>query len=246
MYIFTVENNEITSSKTADIGAERQITLAFDFLHGQFADEDVFQILLNGDYSNNNYSFTNAGYLKFVNVPFDFIEAETSTVTIAITRNGNAILSDSIIVTAQIAGGSTDLSDYYTKEETESLVKSNQLGLNSAENSTDIIALAYDADYAIQRVDLTSNNATLTINPCSGYTPVAGKIPTFEMWVKASTAKTTISVSNSIQVIDSDNMPEEIANDAVYVFVWRFVGDNQLLNFSHTFTDASSSSSEQE
>lgn len=235
--MFIVNNKTITNAKTLDIGNERQATLSFDFPGMEFADTDTFA-LTYGSQSNANYSFTNDGKLKFVNVNFDFIENQETSVALTIVKNGSTeILDDTITVYAQVAGGGTDLSDYYTKEQTESLVNDNGIAINTANQATDTIALAYDASYGIQMVNLTSSGTTLTINPCTGYTPIAGKIPTFELWIKADTGKTTISISNSIQQIDADNMPEEIANDGVYVFVWRFVGNDQLLNFSHKFTE---------
>ena len=222
MYIFTINNGSITSSKSINIEAEREITLGFDFSNVEFADNDIFQLTLNGTYTSSNYSFTNAGYLKFINVPFDFIQQETNTVSMAITRNGNSILSDSIIVIASIAG-KTD--------------KSNELNWMQVNNSTDIISLEYEKNYDIQQVNLNSNNATVTINPCTGYTAESGKIPTFEMWIKTSTAKTTISISNNIEIVNADLFPNVFATGSIYCFTWRFVGSKQLLNYSYKFEE---------
>lgn len=113
--MFIVKNTTIQNEKTMDIGKERYITLSFYFQGAQFGDTDTFS-LSYGTLENANYSFTNDGYLKFVKVPFDFITNASTSVALSITKNGSTqILDDTITVTAQVQGGSQDLSDYATK-----------------------------------------------------------------------------------------------------------------------------------
>ena len=88
----------------------------------------------------------------------------------------------------------------------------------------------------------TTNTASLTINPCTGYTAVNGVVPTFELWIKPTTTKTTISISNQITQIG--DLPTELESGATYCYVFRFVDNKQLLNYSYTLTDESSSSSD--
>lgn len=105
MYIFDIENGEIAGSKSINIGQERILTFEFDFAETTFADDDIFDLKLNTFFGSKNYSFTNDGKLKFVNIDFDFIQQETTSVSVAITKNGNSIFSDTITVTAEICGG---------------------------------------------------------------------------------------------------------------------------------------------
>lgn len=238
MYKFTVNNGTISSAKTVDIGTDRNITFFFDFGNVEFADNDIFELTL-GENTFSNYSFINAGMMKFVNMDFSFIEAESTAIAIEITKNGTSILSDTITVNAQTGGG--DMSDYYTKQETDALF-SNELKINEITDATDTIALAYNSAYDIVKVINTTSTASITINPCSGYTAQAGKVPTFEMWIEPETTKTTISVSNDIQVIGE--MPEQLTAGNVYCFTFRFIDDMQLLNFSHNYELETSSSAE--
>lgn len=239
MYKFTINNGTISSAKTIDIGTDRNITFLFDFGNVEFQDDDIFQMELGSNNIYTNYSFINAGKLKFVDMDFGFIEAESTAIAIEITKNGTSILSDTITVIAQTGGG--DMSDYYTKQETDALF-SNELKINEITDATDTIAIAYNRAYDIVKVSNTTSTASITINPCSGYTAQAGKVPTFEMWIAPETTKTTISVSNAIQVIG--DMPEQLTAGKVYCFTFRFVGSNQLLNFSHNYELETSSSAE--
>ena len=229
--MFIVTDNTIQNEKTLNIGTERKATLVFSFSDVSFADTDTF-ILAYNDTTFQNYSFTNDGLLKFVRVPFDFLTAENTSIQLKIYKNEQLIMQDTITVIA--SGISADLTDYYNKQESNGLM--NQLRMNEIENSSDSIALAFDPEYTIQKVNLTSNGTTLTINPCTGYTAVNGQIPTFELWLSANTAKTSISISNTIQVVNSDNMPDQISTDKIFVFVWRFVGNKQTLNYGYSFT----------
>lgn len=251
--MFIVKNNSIQNEKTMDIGKERFITLSFYFQGAQFEDTDTFS-LSYGTLENANYSFTNDGYLKFVKVPFDFISNASTSVALIITKNGSTqILDDSITVTAQVDGGSQDLSDYATKSYVSSELSgyattsyadgliNNQLKINQITDDTDTIALSYSNVYDIVEVSNTTNTASITINPCSGYTAESGKVPTFELWIIPTTKKTTISVSNSIQVVG--DLPSELDANVAHCFVFRFVGNDQLLNYSYSFTPTASSTS---
>ena len=221
MIIFDIENGEIAGSKSIDIGRERQVTFALFFDDITFSDNDVFELILNDDFGSQNYSFTNDGKLKFVNVDFGFIQQETTSVSLTVTKNGNQIVSDTITVTAEMTGsGETD----------------NQLKIHETENSIDIIAINFNAENDIEKVILTSNNASLTINQCTNYTAVSGKIPTFELWIKTNTAKTSITVSNSIEIV-GDYFPDELSTGKIHCFVWRFVGNKQTINYSYDFTE---------
>lgn len=237
MYRFMIENGSIINEKHIDIGTERIATFFFDFSNTEFQNQDIFELIL-GENTFSNYSFIPAGKMKFVSVNLDFIEAEQTVLEITIKKNNQAILSDSLTVTASIPD--IDLSDYYTKQETDGLFN-NKLALNQTDNSNDVIAISYNEMNLIEKVNLTSNSASLTINPCTGYSPVSGKVPTFELWLIPSTTKTAISVSNSIQVIGE--IPEQLTAGNCFVFVFRFIGSKQLLNFSHSFSIESGSSS---
>jgi len=117
----------------------------------------------------------------------------------------------------------------------------NQLKINQITDDTDTIALSYSNVYDIVEVSNTTNTASITINPCSGYTAESGKVPTFELWIIPTTKKTTISVSNSIQVVG--DLPSELDANVAHCFVFRFVGNDQLLNYSYSFTPTASSTS---
>ena len=122
--MFIVKNNSIQNEKTMDIGKERNVTLSFYFQGAQFEDTDTFS-LSYGTLENANYSFTNDGYLKFVKVPFDFISNASTSVALSITKNGSTqILDDSITVTAQVDGGSQDLSEYVKSSDLSSTLSS--------------------------------------------------------------------------------------------------------------------------
>ena len=239
--MFIVRSKTITNDKTLDIGSERQVTLSFQIQNGtDFADTDTFVLTYGGSYTNTNYSFTNDRKLKFVNVDFSFIENQETSVAIVVKKNGNTfIVNDTITVYAEVAGGSTDLSDYYTKEQTNSLVNDNGIAINYITQTGGTVTLPYNASYGIQRVDITGTGGTLAFKSPSGYTPVEGKIPTFEMWIKCATARTTITYNSAITLIDADNFPEQIETDTVYVYTWRFVGTKKFLNYSYKFAEAS-------
>lgn len=250
--MFTIKNSSITNEKVLNIGTTAIYTVQFQFQDVEFADEDVLTLSI-GSNEFENYSFTNEGYVKFVRIDFDFLTSDSESKTITMTKNGDTILSDTITILSDIQGGggggnyvtpqqlSSTLSDYATTSYADGLIN-NKLKINTITDDTDTIAVAYNADYDIVEINNTTNTASLTINPCTGYTAVNGVVPTFELWIKPTTTKTTISISNQITQIG--DLPTELESGATYCYVFRFVDNKQLLNYSYTLTDESSSSSD--
>ena len=274
--MFIVKNTKIQGEeKTLSIGQSRLIKIDFQFEDAEFLDTDDFSLIL-GDAYSFEFAFKNNGFLSFRNVDVsDIITKSEQTFAIKVYQGEDLILDDSIIIDATIGdidlssyatkaeladyAKSSDLSDYattsyvntnfynktdtYTKSETNALFN-NKLTINQITDDTDTIALAYNASYKIVEVDNTTNTASLTINPCTGYTAVAGEVPTFELWIKTTTKKTTISISNSI--IQVGDLPTELDADMIHCFVYRFIGNNQLLNYAYSYTPAVESSESSE
>jgi len=53
------------------------------------------------------------------------------------------------------------------------------------------------------------------------------------MWIKPATKKTTITVSNSIKIVG--DLPTELEAGSIHCFVFRFVGQDQLLNYAYSY-----------
>ena len=231
--MFTVKNKTIQEEdKTIAIGEQRIITISFQFEDETFVDTDTFTLML-GDTVYNSFAFTNEGFLSFRNFDVSEIITQTSQTFAIKAYNGeDEILSDTITISAVI-NGSADLSDYYTKTQTDALFN-NKLSINSITDATDTIAIAYDAQYDVVQVSNTTNTALLTINPCTGYTATSGKIPTFELWIKPTTTKTTISIANSIKIVG--DFPTELESGKIHCFVFRFAGEDQILNYAYSYT----------
>lgn len=230
--MFNVKNTKIQGDKTLSIGMEREITIDFLFEDVQLLDTDDF-ILVIGDTYSFNYAFKNDGFLSFRKVDLSQIIAQSSeNFTIKIYQNDDVILDDVLTINAEI--GDIVLTNYYTKTETDALFN-NELKIRKITDTTDSITLAYDPSIDIVQVNNTTETASLTINPCTGYTAVTGKVPTFEFWIKPTTKKTTLTISNSIQIVGE--FPAEFTANTVHCFTFRFVGSNQLLNYSHSFTE---------
>ena len=252
--VFTVINTKIQGEKTLSIDEERKIKLSFLFEDSNFQDNDNFALTL-GDAYSFNYAFNNQGYLSFRDVDVSqIITKSEQTFAIKVYQGEDLILDDNLTIDAIVGdvdlsayvtndGLSSALSDYATTTYANSLIN-NKLKINTITDDTDTIALAYTGDYDIIQVDNTTENASLTINPCTGYTAVNGEIPTFELWIKPTTKKTTISISNSIKQVG--DMPEQLDADAIHCFVFRFTGQDQLLNYSYSFTPTASSESSAE
>ena len=259
--MFIVDNTKkIQGEKILDIGTERSVNISFQFEDVQFNDEDNFTLILGQAYSFE-YAFRNNGYLSFRRVDLsEIITKNSQNFAIKVYQGQDQILDDTLTVQAIV--GDIDLSGYATKEDlqdyaTNSYVSTNyydktavdgkfnnKLSIYETTDSTDTIAVAYDASYKIVQIANTTANASLTINPCTGYTAESGKIPTFELWIIPTTKKTTISVSNSIQVVG--DIPTELDADMAHCFTFRFVGSDQLLNYAYSFTPTAESSSSSE
>lgn len=250
--VFNVKNSKIQGQKTLSIDQNRKIKLSFQFEDSDFQDNDNFALIL-GDAYSFNYAFNNQGYLSFRDVDVSqIITKNEQTFTIKVYQGEDAILDDTLTIDAVTSGGDIDLSDYATKSYVSSELSgyatksyadgliNNQLKINQITDDTDTIALSYSNVYDIVEVSNTTNTASLTINPCTGYTAVAGEIPTFQLWIKPTTKKTTISISNSIQVVG--DMPTELDANTAHCFTFRFVGNDQLLNYAYSFTPTAESS----
>lgn len=250
--MFIVDNTQkIQGEKILDIGTERSVTISFQFEDVQFNDEDNFTLIIGQAYSFE-YAFKNNGYLSFRRVDLsEIITKNSQNFAIKVYQGQDQILDDTLTIQAIVSD--VDLSGYVTTSDLSSSLSNyatnsyvdgkinNKLSINTITDDTDTIAVAYNASYKIVEVDNTTNTASLTINPCTGYTAVAGEIPTFQLWIKPTTKKTTISISNSITEVG--DMPTELESDVVHCFVFRFVGQNQLLNYAYSYTPTISSQS---
>lgn len=249
--MFIVKNTKIQGEdKTLSIGQSRSIKISFQFQDADFLDADDFTLII-GDAYSFNYAFRNDGFLSFREIDVNqIITKSEQTFAIKVYQGQDLILDDSITIEAIVSdidlsayvtndGLSSALSAYATTSYADSLIN-NKLKINTITDDTDTIAVAYNASYKIVEVDNTTNTASLTINPCTGYTAVAGEIPTFQLWIKPTTKKTTISISNSI--IQVGDMPTELDADMMHCFTFRFVGSDQLLNYAYSFTPTAESS----
>lgn len=249
--VFTVINTKIQGEKTLSIDEERKIKLSFQFEDADFLDTDNFALTL-GDAYSFNYAFNNQGYLSFRDVDVSqIITKSEQTFAIKVYQGEDLILDDNLTIDAIV--GDVDLSAYVTNDGLSSALSAyattsyadglinNKLKINTITDDTDTIAVAYNASYDIVEVDNTTNTASITINPCTNFTAESGKIPTFELWIIPTTKKTTISVSNSIQVVG--DMPTELDANIAHCFTFRFVGTDQLLNYAYSFTPTASSTS---
>lgn len=105
--MFIVENGKITNSKTKDVGKYYKTDFIFRFQDEQFVETDVFELSI-GTVTSSNYGFDEQGYISFARVDLtSIIDSSSKSYSITITKNGASILSDTITITAEYAGGVT-------------------------------------------------------------------------------------------------------------------------------------------
>lgn len=222
--MFTVKNGAIQGEKVFVLGYERKGKVSFYFEETEFSADDTFTLTI-GTITSENFAFGFQGYVSFRQVDFTSIITQAiGNFSLTVKKGEETILSDTLTI---LADGVT-----VTPQDLQQAI-SNKLRIFETSNTNDIISLEYNSNVDIQRITNTGDTASITINPCSNYTAVSGKIPTFEMWIQNSVTKTTISISNQIELIGI--LPSELTAGKIHVFVWRFEGSKQTLNYSYSF-----------
>ena len=213
--MFIIDNNTISNEKILNLGAKRAADIAFQFDGVQFADTDVFTLTIAG-HTSTAYSFkVDAGLLWFSNFNFDWISATAETASISCTKNGDTILSDTIIITAsnvipELPAGQaiTPVSSLAIAPE-EGIIYAKTLAANDA---------------------VTFNTSALTSNTAVN----------FELHLTQNTSAVSFTFPNDILWYENGNFasgnaaPDMSDSSTKYALVFRWDGVKILGNLAYT------------
>lgn len=241
--MFIIENGKIANAKTIDIGKMRVINLQFQS-DLDFQDNDTFTLVLGGTLQNNNFAFNNAGYVRFSYVDVDtVITSSSNNLTIKVYQGETQILDDTITITADYASGgvtqqyvNTAIQTAITGLASESYVNT---AIWNASNTSPIyvdsvakttsLTVNYTADKHIYSYTY-NGQGTLQI-ALSGISSPTTPI-TFEIWIDAQTAVSTLTLSSSYTTI---GIPDTLESSKKHVFVVRAYGNDVIFNYSYSY-----------